>query len=248
MNDNKETLKTFLLDYIQEVTQKSKGTNQYICPLCNSGTGRNGTGAFTVYPENNSYFCFACGANGDIFNLYSEMNNITDFRTIANEFLKKYNLPSSDYKSTQNNSNPWCLLRSHVYTNVNGDRIAVKTIFKKPDGSKMARWKRYEGNTLVKGLNGLQMPLYHACNLTDSAKPVFIVEDEKDVETLEKLGYIATTSPKGAGSKWKDDYTRYFKNFDVIILADNDEVGLKYATNIAEKVLDTANSVKLVSS
>ena len=69
MNENKETLKTFLLDYVQEVTQKSKGTNQYICPLCNSGTGKNGTGAFTFYPETNSYKCFACGRYGDIFSL-----------------------------------------------------------------------------------------------------------------------------------------------------------------------------------
>ena len=65
---------------------------------------------------------------------------------------------------------------------------------------------------------------------------------------LEKLGYIATTSPNGAGSKWKESYTEYIKNFDVIIIADNDEVGLKYATNIAENIIQAARSVKLVPS
>ena len=253
MNDNKETLKTYLLYYIQEVTQKSKGKDQYICPLCNSGTGKNGTGAFTFYPETNSYKCFSCGRYGDIFSLYAEMNNLSqtsDFPVIVDELSKKYHLPSSDYVNTQNysNSSTWVQLRSHLYQNMKGENIAVKTIYKKPDGSKTARWEHYENNTLVKGLNGLQMPLYHICNLTDNTKPVFIVEGEKDVETMEKLGYIATTSPNGADSKWKKSYTEYIKNFDVIILADNDEVGLKYATNIAESIIKTANSVKLVPS
>lgn len=253
LNDNRETLKTFLLDYIQEVTKKSKGKDQYICPFCNSGTGRNGTGAFTFYPETNSYKCFACGRYGDIFSLYAEMNNLSqtsDFPIIADELSKKYHLSSSNYVNTQNysNSDSWVKIRSHVYSNINRDKIAVKTIYKKPDGSKTARWERYEGNTLVKNLNGLQMPLYHIYNLTDNTKPVFIVEGEKDVETMEKLGYIATTSPNGAGSKWKESYTEYIKNFDVIILADNDEVGLKYATNIAENIIQAARSVKLVPS
>ncbi|MDE5583598.1 MAG: hypothetical protein K2J08_07830 [Ruminococcus sp.] len=246
-----QKIKVHLLDYIEEITKKSKGRNQYICPLCNSGTGANGTGAFTFNPEWNNFHCFACGKSGDIFTLYAEMNNLSltsDFRTISDELSKKYHLLSSDFRNTKSHSNQLTLLRSHVYMNMNRDRIAVKTIFKKPDGSKTARWERYEGNTLVKGLNGLQLPLYHVHNLTDNTKPVFIVEGEKDVETMERLGYIATTSPNGAGSKWKPKYTPLFRGFDVVILADNDEVGLKYAIHMAENVTQTARSVKLVPS
>ena len=253
MNDNKEQLKPFLIDYIQEITQKSKGRNQYICPLCNSGTGANGTGAFTFNPEWNNFHCFACGKSGDIFTLYAEMNNLSltsDFLTISDELSKKYHLLSSASENTPSYSNSGKLVktRSHVYQNMNHDKIAVKTIYKKPDGSKTARWERYEGNTLVKGLNGLKMPLYHVYNLADNTKPIFIVEGEKDVETMEKLGYIATTSPNGAGSKWKPEYTPLFRDFDVIILADNDEVGLKSATATAESVVTVARSVKLVPS
>lgn len=97
MNETTEKLKPFLLDYVSEITEPSRngGKNQYICPLCNSGTGSHRSGAFTVYPETNSYHCFACGTNGDIFNLYGEINNITDFKTIANELKAKYNISSS---------------------------------------------------------------------------------------------------------------------------------------------------------
>ena len=93
--DNNDRLKPFLIDYIQEITSKSKGRNQYICPFCNSGTGRNGTGAFTFYPETNTYTCFACGEKGDIFTIFAKMNNLdcrSDFPLIVEELEKKYNL------------------------------------------------------------------------------------------------------------------------------------------------------------
>ena len=250
--DNKEKLKPFLIDYIQEVTKKSKSKNQYICPFCNSGTGRNGTGAFTYNPEWNTYHCFACGESGDIFTLYAKLNKLSlenDFPQIVDELENKFNiLPSYSASASKNKSESWIQLRTHTYQNMKHDNIAVKTIYRKPDGSKTAIWHRYEGNTLVKGLNGLKMPLYHIYNLTDNTKPIFIVEGEKDVETLEKLGYIATSSPNGAGAKWKSEYTPYFRDFDVIILADNDEVGLKSATNIAENIVTVASSVKLIPS
>ena len=97
MNETIEKLKPFLLDYVQEITKSSKNgsNNQYICPLCGSGTGSHHSGAFTVYPDTNSYHCFACDANGDIFNLYGEMNHIKDFKIIADELSAKYNISSS---------------------------------------------------------------------------------------------------------------------------------------------------------
>lgn len=97
MNETIEKLKPYLLDYVREITEPSKngGKNQYICPLCNSGTGSHQSGAFTVYPDTNSYHCFACDANGDIFNLYKEVNNIADFKTVAEELKAKYNISSS---------------------------------------------------------------------------------------------------------------------------------------------------------
>lgn len=99
MNYMISKLKPLLIDYVQEITNKSKGRNQYVCPFCNSGTGRNRTGAFTLYPETNTYTCFACEENGDIFTLYAKMNNLdcrSDFSLIVEELEKKYNLPSSE--------------------------------------------------------------------------------------------------------------------------------------------------------
>lgn len=94
MSIDLQEIKPYLLDYVNEITKPSRNgsKNQYICPLCKSGTGSHQSGAFTVYPDTNSYHCFACDANGDIFTLYGEMNNITDFKTIADELKAKYNV------------------------------------------------------------------------------------------------------------------------------------------------------------
>lgn len=101
MNEMKEKIKPFLPEYVQEITKKSGGKNQYICPFCNSGTGNNHSGAFTVYPDSNTYFCFACQQSGDIFKLYGAMNNISDFKTVLNELSRKYGIvtatDSKDY-------------------------------------------------------------------------------------------------------------------------------------------------------
>lgn len=136
MNENTERLKTFLIDYIQEVTQKSKGKDQYVCPFCNSGTGRNATGAFTYYSDTRTYKCFSCGEHGDIFTLHAKLNNLSltsDFPQIVDDLEKKFMLTHSENKSTKE---IWVQLRTHVYQNMNHDKIATKTIYRKPDGSK----------------------------------------------------------------------------------------------------------------
>ncbi|MDE6679703.1 MAG: toprim domain-containing protein [Ruminococcus sp.] len=113
MNDDFERIKPFLLDYVNEITQPSKngGKNQYICPLCSSGTGSHHSGAFTVYPDNNRYYCFACDAKGDIFDLYGAMNHISDKGTIIKELKSKYGIvttsqPIRQKKQSTKNSQP----------------------------------------------------------------------------------------------------------------------------------------------
>lgn len=143
---------------------------------------------------------------------------------------------------------PWKLLREHIYTDINGGILAKKQIYRKPDESKTAVWYRLEGGRYIKGLNGLKLPPYHLHLFTQTTGAFYIVEGEKDTETMERLGFSATTSPNGAGAKWRKTYNNYFIGRDVIIIADNDEAGDKYGKETAERISAAAASVKLIRS
>jgi len=76
------------------------------------------------------------------------------------------------------------------------------------------------------GLNGHSHILYKLPELLqaikDGVKRIFIVEGEKDTDTLILQGETATTS--GAWNSWKDEFKEYFKGYtgEVIILPDQD--------------------------
>lgn len=115
MNEIKYKIKPFLTDYVQEITKKSGGKNQYICPFCNSGTGNNHSGAFTVYPETDSYYCFACQQSGDIFRLYGALNNISDFNTILNELSRKYGIVIPTESNSKDYTKFFAFAESNLY-------------------------------------------------------------------------------------------------------------------------------------
>lgn len=136
--------------------------------------------------------------------------------------------------------------REHIYTDMDGNKLAKKMIWKKPNGEKITGWQRWDGDW-KKGLNGLKLPLYHIAKLKD-ADVVYLVEGEKDVETMERLGFTATSTPNGAGSAWSARYSKPLTGKDVIIITDNDEAGGIYGQNAAKALIKVAASVKVISA
>ncbi len=100
------------------------------------------------------------------------------------------------------------------------------------------------------GRNGTAPTLYRLPLLVedDGDRPVYIVEGEKDVETLTKRGYTATTNPGGAG-KWHhvaDLAKTVLQGRDVIVIADADEVGRRHAREVASTLQGIARSVQVL--
>lgn len=72
----------------------------------------------------------------------------------------------------------------------------------------------------------------------DPREPVFLVEGEKDVENLERVGEVcATTLPMGAG-KWREEFAEYFRGRWVVIVVDDDFAGRKGAAKVADALMD----------
>ena len=82
------------------------------------------------------------------------------------------------------------------------------------------------------------------------ATPIYVVEGEKDVANLAKIGFVATCNSEGAdngnGKKWTPDLNRYFKDRDVYILPDNDAPGRQHAEHVARNLDPVAKSVRIV--
>lgn len=109
---------------------------------------------------------------------------------------------------------------------------------------------KYKEN--AKSINAfIQEPtLYKLNELVNAIKKeniVFICEGEKDVHTLNSMGFIATTNSTGAGTdKWLNEYCEYFIGANVIILPDNDETGIAFGNEIKRKLKNYANKTKIV--
>lgn len=110
--------------------------------------------------------------------------------------------------------------------------------------------ERFENGKWVPGISGVRRVLYNLPEVLKGlyiGETIYIVEGEKDVDTLKKYNKIATCSSFGAGkSKWTKKDSEVFKNSNVIIIQDNDDIGKDFAENIAISLLDIASSVKLI--
>ncbi len=78
----------------------------------------------------------------------------------------------------------------------------------------------------------------------EQQQPIYYVEGEKDVQTMETLDLFATTA--GGATAWYSDLARYFEGLDVIILQDNDEAGEKLSRQMLQDLCKTAKSIKVV--
>lgn len=145
--------------------------------------------------------------------------------------------------------------RQHVYTNENGQPIAVKKMRIRKDGGKSFLWYLIDPETgefaRQSGLNGLELPLYNICAVNQaktSGQTVFVVEGEKDVDTLQNLGYIATTKPNGAQNRWTENFIKPLKDLNIVILLDNDEAGADCGKIAVTALSDVTASLKVIPS
>jgi len=105
-----------------------------------------------------------------------------------------------------------------------------KTIFSKTrlHDSKTFYYEHYKNGIAITGMDGCRKVLYRLPKVLLGVSqniPIFLVEGEKDADTLYLLELLATTSP--GTLDWPDEFTQTLKDADVVILYDNDKTGLQ---------------------
>ena len=134
---------------------------------------------------------------------------------------------------------------TYVYTDEQG-----KTLFGVIRTPQKEFWAvRPDGNGgWLYGLEGIEPTIYRLPEVIEAVRKgeiVFVVEGEKDVDNLRKLGLVATTNHGGA-KKWKPYYSDYLIGADVVIIPDNDKPGREHAERVAQSLVGKAKSIRML--
>lgn len=132
------------------------------------------------------------------------------------------------------------VIARYNYTDAQGRFLFQKT----RDEDKGFWWYHKENGQWAKGRGG--DPVLYNLPVVASAKCLYIVEGEKDVETLKAAGIPATSGPDGANGKWLPQYTEALRGKRVAIIQDNDDAGKAYAARVANALHGAAESVRVL--
>lgn len=139
------------------------------------------------------------------------------------------------------------LVKVYKYINEDGEIVFEKLRYVDEQGRKSFGQRRPDPDRpreYIYNLDGVTKLLYNLPAVLKAVKrgdPVWLVEGEKDADTLIAKGVVATTPPNGAG-KWEAQFTNVLSGAYIEVIADNDEVGITHAWDVAEK-LSAAGSV-----
>jgi putative DNA primase/helicase len=75
---------------------------------------------------------------------------------------------------------------------------------------------------------------------------VFVVEGEKDVETLREYGFVATMNAGGAKAPWLPQFTEALRGREVILIPDNDPPGRARVLSISQALVRNAAVVTVL--
>ena len=197
----------------------SKGNYTAWCPFHADGQGKPPHRP-NLHVSERGFNCFACNEKGSLKKLGRHLGVITSNDTDDQREI------TYDYNTEDG---------SLLYQAVR--RPGKKFLQRRPDGSGGWIWN----------LKDTRRVLYHLPALiAREDEIVFIVEGEKDADTLIAAGLLATTNSGGAG-KWHDEYSDVLKERDVVIVPDNDKTGRDHAGKVARSLHGKANSIKIVN-
>jgi hypothetical protein len=137
----------------------------------------------------------------------------------------------------------------YPYHDENNKLLFTKVRSNAPSGEtgKNFHWERKENDTTIFNTNGCKKVLYrlpHVLKGISTDMTIFLVEGEKDADTLLNDGLIATTT--SSSLEWNEEFTQILKNADVVILYDNDKTGLKRRDLLCDKLYGCVKRLRVV--
>ena len=137
------------------------------------------------------------------------------------------------------------LVKSYQYTDEDG-RLLFEACRYEP---KDFRQRRPDGaGGWIWDAKGTRKTLFHLPSVMSAVannETVFLVEGEKDAESLILKGLAATCNSGGAG-KWDPSYTETLRGADVIVVPDNDAAGEKHLKVVGHALRVAAGRLRVL--
>lgn len=140
------------------------------------------------------------------------------------------------------------LVKTYDYHDEQGNLLFQKLRYVDSSGKKTFRQRKPDGRGGWDwSLGDTPKVLYNLPAVrrgVEGGYPVWVVEGEKDADTLTELGIIATTMPGGAG-KWLPIHTQALAGAEVEIIADNDSPGIDHAKVVYKALTDAGCQARI---
>lgn len=219
-----------VLTYFQGV--KSRGANQW---QCNCPAHNDKKASLSIKAESSGktlLHCFKGCKTEEVLNAVGlEMKDICSERK---ESTWKERLEYSRKKKIE---------ALYHYKAADGDYLYTKVRFEDKDISYVVIDKMNDRYSYSKGERAhVLYRLPELVKAIECRQTIYIVEGEKDVETLRTLGYAATTS--GGATSWREEFASIFTGVDIVILPDHDEAGEKLRDEIIKSLTPYAHSIR----
>jgi hypothetical protein len=205
------------------------------CPKC------GGDDRFAINIKKQLFNCRGCGMGGDVIELVQHLDNcgfIGACAKLAGEPPPKGNGKDGGEAMT--------IVAAYDYTDETGNVLFQSCRFepkdfrqRRSDGKGGWEWK-------VRGVRQVPYRLPELIKAIAGGKIIAIVEGEKDVDNLWKLGVAATTNAMGAG-KWKSELNQHFSGGDVVLIPDNDDAGYRHINEVGAQLSGVAKRLPLLA-
>lgn len=234
-----------------ETNQTFNRANKMCCPV-----HKEKTPSFSVDVKKNKFRCFGCGIGGDAIDFIKETKGLNyseacrylgvevneEYKVIVEEEEKirdfiKWQLSLEDYQG-------WNLVKIYRFEDEENKTLYFTGKFSTP-GKKEIRYYHINEEGKVKFGRGDKEPVpYNYARLKSAIeknRPVFIVEGEKDADTIAHLGYVAT-SLKGI----KTIDASIFQDAIVNFIGDTGQAGEEYKKHIYYSIADKVQSFRII--
>lgn len=140
----------------------------------------------------------------------------------------------------------------YIYTDESGAPLYKVIRYEDPKGIKPKTFR--QKRPVIKngsagwewGADGVRRVPFHLPRLLQGVArgdTILVVEGEKDVMNLEKLGFVATCNSGGAG-KWESGHAEHLHGANAVVISDNDQPGREHAELVARSIDGVASRIR----